>query len=53
MSNPANQLALDALGFVVLSGIGFLVWSFGRLMRESRAWHGFGSRLLRSVRSRH
>jgi hypothetical protein len=53
MSIPGNQLALDALSLVVLSGIGFLVWSFGRLNRETRLGHGLGARLLRSFRSRH
>jgi hypothetical protein len=53
MSIPASQMALDGLSLVVVSGIGFLVWSFGRLIRESRPGHGPVSRLLRSVRSRH
>jgi hypothetical protein len=51
MSIPATQMALDGLSLVVLSGIGFLVWSFSRLFRESRLGHGPVARLLR--RSRH
>jgi hypothetical protein len=53
MSIPANQLALDALSLVVLAGIGFLVWSFGRLLRESHPGRWPVARLLRSARSRH
>lgn len=31
----ANKLALDALALVVAFGIGFLVWTFAHLFRES------------------
>ncbi|HTW48498.1 MAG TPA: hypothetical protein VMD92_11140 [Acidobacteriaceae bacterium] len=53
MSISGNQMALDGLGLVVLFGIGFLLWSLGRLIRESRPGHGPVARLMRSSRSRH
>jgi hypothetical protein len=53
MSIPGNQMALDGLSLVVVTGIGFLVWSLGRMMRESRPGRGSMARLFRSVRSRH
>jgi hypothetical protein len=53
MSIPGNQMALDGLSLVVVSGIGFLVWSLGRLVRESRPGHGPVARLFRSGRSRY
>jgi hypothetical protein len=50
MSISGNQMALDGLSLIVLSGIGFLLWSFGRLIRESRPGHGPVARLLRRAR---
>ncbi|MGC2637871.1 MAG: hypothetical protein WA294_11880 [Acidobacteriaceae bacterium] len=32
-----SALALDALALVVTFGIGFLVWTFAHLVRESRS----------------
>jgi hypothetical protein len=53
MSISGNQMALDGLSLVVASGIGFLLWSLGRLIRESRPGHGPMARFMRSARSRH
>ncbi|HTV14200.1 MAG TPA: hypothetical protein VME68_05765 [Acidobacteriaceae bacterium] len=50
MSISGNQMALDGLSLVVLSGIGFLIWSFTRLLRESRPGHGPVARFLRRSR---
>jgi hypothetical protein len=42
MSISGNQMALDALSVVVLSGIAFLVWSLTCLFREAHPRHEKG-----------
>lgn len=35
MAISLHQLAFDILGLVVAFGIGFLIWTFAHLLRES------------------